>query len=289
MIDFFKKYSTTIFTDTFGNFNDEKWLEVIKMSVTNKTIDGIEFPDFPPEEIQTQWVGVAGERGVEHSFPFYKDIKGICADFNKIFHHSDTVLDFGCGWGRHLRYFLKDLPFTNLYGVDPHPGIISFCKRNVKYPNFLLSGYLPALEFQNNKFDLIYSFSVFSHLSEQAACDWIDELFRILKPGGVLVFTVRDDFFINDLERLSKADVNKSSYEEVIVKAFGDLSAVRHEYKNGKHIFRKTQSSEEIQDIYGDAIIPPDFARTVLGKKFKKHLMLDSDVYRPQAVWGFQK
>ncbi len=289
MTNFFEKFSTTVFTNAFAGYSDDKWLEVLKRSVSEQVIEGIDFPGFPPDEIQTVWVGVSGERGIEHSFPFYIDIKNIHSSFNRTLGESSSVLDFGCGWGRHIRYFLKDLPFTNLFGVDPHPGIITFCRKMVQYPNFLLSDYMPKLDFPDEKFDLIYSFSVFSHLSEYAAQEWVNELFRILNPGGVLVFTVRDEFFINDLQRLSTLEHEKSSYEDVIVKAFGDLDLVRKDYTEGKHIYKKTQESKEIRDIYGDAIIPPEYAQSVLGGKFKKHMLLKSDVYRPQAVWGFQK
>ena len=51
-------------------------------------------------------------------------------------------------------------------------------------------------------FNLIYAFSVFSHLSEPYTRAWLDYLLMLLRPGGHLVFTTRGRHFINDLEAI---------------------------------------------------------------------------------------
>jgi ubiquinone/menaquinone biosynthesis C-methylase UbiE len=47
----------------------------------------------------------------------------------------------------------------------------------------------PELEYPDNKFDLIYSASVFTHLVEPLQIPWAAELVRVLQPGGYLLFT----------------------------------------------------------------------------------------------------
>ena len=32
---------------------------------------------------------------------------------------DSKILDYGCGWGRIIRFFLKDVPSRNLFAVDP--------------------------------------------------------------------------------------------------------------------------------------------------------------------------
>ena len=43
----------------------------------------------------------------------------------------------------------------------------------------------PPASYTGASFDLIYAYSVFSHLSEEAHLRWFEEFARILKPGGI--------------------------------------------------------------------------------------------------------
>ena len=48
----------------------------------------------------------------------------------------------------------------------------------------------PPLDFPDGKFGLIYSYSVFTHLSADRQKPWMKELVRVLRPGGMLLLTV---------------------------------------------------------------------------------------------------
>ena len=48
----------------------------------------------------------------------------------------------------------------------------------------------PPLSFESAAFDIVYSVSVFTHLDERLQDMWLDELFRILRPGGILIISV---------------------------------------------------------------------------------------------------
>jgi SAM-dependent methyltransferase len=98
-----------------------------------------------------------------------------------------AVLDFGCGCGRVMRHFhsLK----IDLYGVDYNAKLIDWCKRNLPFANFEVNELQPPLAFSDAMFDLIYAFSVFTHLRESDQVAWLAELSRTLKPGGYLLLT----------------------------------------------------------------------------------------------------
>jgi ubiquinone/menaquinone biosynthesis C-methylase UbiE len=49
---------------------------------------------------------------------------------------------------------------------------------------------MPPLDYKDNQFDLIYVLSVFTHLPEGLGVNWINELTRVLKPGGLLLITL---------------------------------------------------------------------------------------------------
>jgi SAM-dependent methyltransferase len=50
------------------------------------------------------------------------------------------------------------------------------------------SEYMPPLELESASFDLIWSISVFTHLTDNSL-PWLLELHRLLKPGGLLIAT----------------------------------------------------------------------------------------------------
>lgn len=110
--------------------------------------------------------------------------------------HFDTILDFGCGCGRIMRYW-KDLEHTRLYGSDYNPTLIRWCRRHLPFAQLEINHFAPPLSFQTGQFDFVYARSVFTHLADDLQFAWIDELRRVLKPGGHLLFTVSGDRFLN--------------------------------------------------------------------------------------------
>ena len=95
-----------------------------------------------------------------------------------------TVLDFGCGAGRTIRHLLPLAPECELWGSDIDPRCIEWDQRHMSPPaSFVLNEELPPLPFPDAKFDLIYAFSVFTHISVHWA-GWLLELDRVLAPEG---------------------------------------------------------------------------------------------------------
>ncbi len=108
---------------------------------------------------------------------------------------NTKILDFGVGCGRVLQFMMKNsnLALSNLYGVDVDAEAINFIK-NV-YPkevNLSVSGHFPPLTFEANTFDLVYAISVFTHLNDHLIGVWLDEMYRVVKKNGYLLFTTHD-------------------------------------------------------------------------------------------------
>jgi ubiquinone/menaquinone biosynthesis C-methylase UbiE len=106
----------------------------------------------------------------------------------------DVVLDFGCGCGRIMRYW-RSLEGVELWGVDCNPAMIDWCRRNLDFARFHVNQSDAPLPFEAEKFDLIYARSVFTHLNESLQFAWMQELCRVLKPGGFILITVSGDAF----------------------------------------------------------------------------------------------
>ncbi len=109
------------------------------------------------------------------------------------------VLDFGCGCGRVVRYW-KDYPATKIYGSDYNPKLVEWCAANLPFGDFGINELAPPLKYQDGFFDLVYAFSVFTHLPEALSEDWIKELQRVLKPGGHALLTTHGEPFVPDLD-----------------------------------------------------------------------------------------
>ena len=100
----------------------------------------------------------------------------------------DAILDFGCGCGRTIRHF-RTLKKAKLYGTDINPKLIDWCSRNLPFARFGMNPLRPPLVYPAEAFDLVYAFSVFTHLPESLQFSWMRELSRVLRPAGYLVIS----------------------------------------------------------------------------------------------------
>ncbi len=126
----------------------------------------------------------------------------------------EAILDFGCGVGRVMRYF-HTMRGPVLYGTDYNPDLIAWCHENIKFADFRTNPLVGLLDFNNECFDFIYVLSVFTHLQESQQDFWIQELSRVLKPGGYLFITVHGkDFY---LPQILPEDREKFLHGELIV------------------------------------------------------------------------
>jgi SAM-dependent methyltransferase len=81
---------------------------------------------------------------------------------------------------------------ARIFGVDPMRRSIEVCREDGVLGNLAQSDYLPStLPVGDMRFDLIYSYSAFTHLSLRAACAALAVLRRSIKPDGLLVLTIR--------------------------------------------------------------------------------------------------
>jgi len=102
---------------------------------------------------------------------------------------GDKILDYGCGNGRLLE-ILKDKKIKYV-GVDVSGKLISLAKE--KYPeheaSFSKISSLASLAFPDNFFNGIFSVAVFHHFPKEHAEKIARELYRITKPGGIVIIT----------------------------------------------------------------------------------------------------
>jgi SAM-dependent methyltransferase len=99
------------------------------------------------------------------------------------------VLDFGCGAGRTLKHFRAEAGRAEFWGVDIDATSVELLRDTVCPPfHVMKSGDMPPLELETGSFDLIWTISVFTHLTDNSI-PWLLELHRLLRPGGLLIAT----------------------------------------------------------------------------------------------------
>jgi SAM-dependent methyltransferase len=59
--------------------------------------------------------------------------------------------------------------------------------------------------FPDQSFDFIYALSIFTHLTEPLQSFWVEELGRVLRPGGHLLLTVHGESYLPELAPAEQA------------------------------------------------------------------------------------
>jgi SAM-dependent methyltransferase len=111
----------------------------------------------------------------------------------------EAILDFGCGCGRVIRHWRRATR-ARLHGTDYNPHMINWCRANLPFAAFEVNGLEPELSHDDQAFDLIYGVSVFTHLRESLQRPWINELTRMLRPGGLLLLTLHGRTRVDSLD-----------------------------------------------------------------------------------------
>ena len=208
-------------------------------------------PTMASDAIQMSWTGQSGNELLKQSVDF----------MNSVVHFYETtprnesttariydanVLDFGCGWGRLARLLLKHVPENQIYAVDPWSESLRHCKEHNVRANFGLSEYLcRELPFGSIKFDLVYAYSVFTHLSRKAGQLALRTIHSRMNPNGVFAITVWDD---------SCWDILANIHENL------PINKLKNDYQKEGFAFLPHNNREAIEGevTYGDASISLD-------------------------------
>lgn len=98
-------------------------------------------------------------------------------------------LDFGCSSGRVLRVLSSAYPETSWQGCDPNADAIAWAADAIPSARFFRSGDRPPLELPDGSLDLVYAISIWSHFAPELGLQWLEEMRRLIEPGGHLLLT----------------------------------------------------------------------------------------------------
>jgi SAM-dependent methyltransferase len=102
------------------------------------------------------------------------------------------VLDFGVGCGRIARHWAA-VGGPEWHGCDYNDLLVRWCQENLPFLRTARNDLEPPLPYADDTFDLVYAYSVFTHLTEELHHRWMNELRRILAPGGRIIFSTHGE------------------------------------------------------------------------------------------------
>ena len=128
------------------------------------------------------------EISIEEVYKRYELFEVEAEIIKEYFKDKGEVLDLGCGRGR------TTAPLYNMgyevVGIDPSEEMIKAAKQDFPEIDFSV-GNACELEFENNEFDYVFfSFNGIDYIyPEERRIKALKEIFRVLKPEGLFVFS----------------------------------------------------------------------------------------------------
>jgi SAM-dependent methyltransferase len=211
-------------------------------------------PELPDVALQATWNGASGSALASQSLAFYEKLRHLYASHSALPLERSRVLDFGCGWGRLTRFLARDVTPGALFGCDPVQPILDLARTSRVPAQLARSAFVPdRLPFEQ-RFDLAYAFSVFTHLSETAHGASLRALHAAIAPDGLLMLTIRPPEYLRVCELLHPALASLGRQPETRLKESRYLFAAHGGQPLGSQ-------APDGQVTYGETVITPAYIR----------------------------
>jgi SAM-dependent methyltransferase len=268
--------------------SDPAWHDLLSRAAAGEIVevDGQRLPSMPDVQLQINTVGQSGSGAMEEAWAFASQCLTRFSKSSRFADSHKVLMDFGTGWARIARCFLRDYRAGDMIGVDVDPDFLATCRSTFLGPRFLPCNPMPPLTLPNASVDFIVGYSVFSHLSETACRAWIAEFARVLRPGGMVAVTTRGRWFFDYAAGLTSTD----SYSRALATMFPDFAEVKAQYDRGEFVhssaYGVSGGGARAGGFYGETFIPDRFAREVLGQSLNYLEFYQGD---DQPILFFQK
>ncbi len=252
----------------------EHWRARLLASVDAPVQHGRRYPGFPDESTQRSFVGSAFGDALDEAWRFYTHLQPRL-DRGGWRGRPGRYLDFGCGWGRIGRFFLREFERGDMAGVDVDPSMIAFCREAAAPGGWFAIDNRQRLPFQDGAFKLVTAYSVFTHLPPDLFGPWMSELLRVTAAGGLIAFTTEPPRFLDFVAGIDTS-APESGWHAALAAQLGDGAARRAELaRTGCSFLPTGGGAHRAPDVYGDMVVTPDYisrAAEAGGGRLVEHL-----------------
>ena len=172
-----------------------------------------------------------------------------------------NILDAGCGTGGLSE---KMESFGRVTAIDINPVALKIARE--KKIDKLLKASVERLPFQDNSFHLIVSLDVLYHQKVKSDIKALSELYRVLKPGGVLIL------------RLPAFEFLRGAHDIVV--------QTRHRYTTYEVSKKMQQAGFKIKKLsYVNMLLSiPLFVKRSYERFYKKHSLVSDTILLPELL-----
>jgi SAM-dependent methyltransferase len=225
-------------------------------------------PTMPEAGLQEMWNGRSGLALASQSKAFYAKLRDRFQANGAEPLATASVLDFGCGWGRLTRYLARDVSPGRLYGCDPAEGILDVCRCSRVPATLARSDFRPRELPFDRRFDLVFAFSVFTHLSEAEHERCLQVLHAALQPRGLLIVTIRPPSYLQSCAAMHPLR-DGLGYDETA------LMTPRYLFVPHAAVAVHPQYGGEAEMDYGETVITMPYVRERWADRFE---LLETDL-----------
>src|SRR5690349_24527646 len=117
---------------------DAAWRELLLRAAAGERVqlDGRFLPAMPDPAIQLRTIGQAGPAGMDEAWTFSSECISRFRSSPCFGEERKMLMDFGTGWGRVARCFLRDIAAEDVVGVDVDADLIAICRDTFRGSSF---------------------------------------------------------------------------------------------------------------------------------------------------------
>jgi SAM-dependent methyltransferase len=177
-------------------------------------------------------------------------------------------LDFGCGYGRVLRFLLERVPPERVTASDVIAEGVEFCRSEFRVTPLHSRPELTSVRL--GRFDFVYAISVITHLNERNSVEFLRLLGESLTPGGIALFTTHGQWSLEHPELYGAEYEARAAEIEAALLDHG-IAYLRYEFET---------------DDYGMTWHSRDFIETTMAELHGKELA--PLLFKPRGLDGHQ-
>lgn len=183
-------------------------------------------------------------------------IEAALAGAGRGFDDVDSWLDFGCGYGRVVRFLVERTPAERVWASDVIEEGVDFCAAEFGVHPAPSRGALADVDFPR-RFDFIYAISVITHLDEENSSVFLRRLGDWLTPNGLVLFTTHGRWSLENLRYYGETYDARRDEIEREVRDQGFAFVPYHHYAGddyGMTWHSADYVKERIKELHGGAL-----------------------------------